>query len=102
VKSILERIPIKRQTLLFSATIPPSVEKISSTLLANPVWISVGPPSAPNMDVKQVILWVEDKSKKKRLFALLKDPKYFTPPILVFVDSRLGADMLSDAIQEVV
>ena len=54
------------------------------------------------MDVKQVILWVEDRSKKKRLFALLNDSKYFTPPILVFVDSRLGADMLSEAIQEVI
>ena len=54
------------------------------------------------MDVKQVLLWVEDKSKKKRLFALLNDSKYFTPPILVFVDSRLGADMLSEAIQEVI
>ncbi len=61
----------------------------------------MGAPSAPNMDVKQIILWVEDKSKKKRLFSLLKDSKYFTPPILVFVDSRLGADMLSEAIQEV-
>lgn len=54
------------------------------------------------MDVKQVLLWVEDRSKKKRLFALLNDSKYFTPPILVFVDSRLGADMLSEAIQEVI
>ena len=101
MNSILEKIPVRRQTLLFSATIPPSVERISSALLTNPVWISVGAPSAPNMDVKQIILWVEDKSKKKRLFTLLKDSKYFTPPILVFVDSRLGADMLSEAIQEV-
>lgn len=78
------------------------MERISSTLLTNPVWISVGAPSSPNMDVKQVIIWVEDKSKKKRLFSLLKDSKYFTPPILVFVDSRLGADMLSEAVQKVI
>ena len=101
VQSILECIPRHRQTLLFSATIPPAVEKISSSLLINPVWISVGAPSAPNMDVKQVVLWVDDKSKKKRLFTLLQDHKYFTPPILVFVDSKMGADLLAEAIQKV-
>lgn len=100
VQSILESIPRQRQTLLFSATIPPAVEKISSSLLNNPLWISVGAPSAPNMDVKQVVLWVDDKSKKKRLFSLLKDHKYFTPPILVFVDSKMGADLLAEAVHK--
>lgn len=99
--SILNKIPTSRQTLLFSATIPPVVERLSSCYLTSPAFISVGLPSTPNMDVKQVILWVEDKSKKKRLFSLLNDSKYFFPPILVFVDSRIGADMLAEAIQKV-
>lgn len=100
VQSILETIPRERQTLLFSATIPPTVERMSTSLLNNPTWISVGSPSAPNMAVKQIVLWVDDKSKKKRLFSLLKDCKYFTPPVLVFVDSKMGADLLAEAIQK--
>lgn len=97
----MDTLPNQRQTLLFSATIPPAVERISTSLLNNPVWISVGAPSAPNMDVKQIVLWVDDKAKKKRLFSLLQDYKYFTPPILVFVDSKMGADLLAEAIRRV-
>ena len=90
-----------KQTLMFSATIPPSIERMASRLLINPVCISGGLPSAPNDSVKQIVLWVEDKSKKKRLFSILLDSKHFMPPVVVFVDSKMGADLLAEAIHEV-
>lgn len=83
---------------MFSATIPPSIERMASRLLINPVCISVG---LPNDSVKQIVLWVEDKSKKKRLFSILLDSKHFMPPVVVFVDSKMGADLLAEAIHEV-
>jgi len=86
---------------MFSATIPPSIESMAAKLLDNPVYISVGSPSAPNASVKQIVLWVEDKSKKKRLFSILLDSKHFRPPVVVFVDSKMGADLLAEAVQEV-
>ena len=86
---------------MFSATIPASIEKIASKLLQNPVFISVGPPSIPNQSVKQIILWVEETSKKKRLFNLINDRRHFLPPVVVFVDSKLGADMLANAVNKV-
>lgn len=101
VMQIMEKLPVKRQTMMFSATIPPSIEKLAASLLQNPVYISVGLPSTPNSAVKQLILWVEDKSKKKCLFSLLQDPKHYRPPVVVFVDSKIGADLLAEAIEKV-
>jgi len=86
---------------MFSATIPSSIESMATKLLINPVYTLVGSPSAPADSVKQVVLWVEDKSKKKRLFSILQDSKHFRPPIVVFVDSKMGADLLAEAVREV-
>lgn len=74
---------------------------MAAKLLVNSVFISVGSPSAPSASVKQIVLWVEDKSKKKRLFSILQDSKHFRPPVVVFVDSKMGADLLAEAVQEV-
>lgn len=87
---------------MFSATIPSSIESMATKLLINPVYTLVGSPSAPADSVKQVVLWVEDKSKKKRLFSILQDSKHFRPPIVVFVDSKMGADLLAEAVCEVI
>ena len=74
---------------------------MAEQLLSSPVYVSVGLPSAPSAAVKQIILWVEDKSKKKRLFSILQDRKHFKPPVVVFVDSKIGADLLSEAVERV-
>ena len=98
---IIQKVPQSAQKMMFSATIPPSIEKIASNILYDPVFVSVGPPGIPNKAVKQIVLWVEENSKKKRLFDLVNDRKHFKPPIVVFVDSKLGADMLADALYKV-
>ncbi|KAF9327422.1 Para-hydroxybenzoate--polyprenyltransferase, mitochondrial precursor (PHB:polyprenyltransferase) [Linnemannia elongata] len=54
---------------------------------------------SPSSKIKQTIIWVENDSKKKQLFSLLKDPKYYRPPVLIFVESRVGADLLASTIQ---
>lgn len=74
---------------------------MAAKILVNSVFISVGSPSAPSASVKQIVLWVEDKFKKKRLFSILQDSKHFRPPVVVFVDSKMGADLLAEAVQEV-
>ncbi|CAG8636100.1 25521_t:CDS:2, partial [Racocetra persica] len=81
------------QILMFSATIPDNIEKHANLLLHNHIRITVG-------ELKQTILWVENKSKKKQLFSILNDPKYYRPPIIVFVESKMGADLLSQAIEK--
>ncbi|RHZ86198.1 hypothetical protein Glove_53g20 [Diversispora epigaea] len=124
VTEILEKTTIfslasgyRQQILMFSATIPESVEKLANSILKDYIRISIGNQiddinsnlinensegknSLPNIPIKQTILWVENKSKKKQLFSLLNDPKYYSPPIIIFVESKMGADLLSKAIEK--
>lgn len=87
------------QIMMFSATIPRDIENFSLRILKNPLFISAGKPSIPNGAVKQTVIWVESKNKKQKLFDILKSNHHFRPPAVVFVNSRLGADLLSDAIK---
>lgn len=101
VQEVIEKLPEEKQILMFSATIPSSIERMTTKMLVNPVYVSIGSPSAPNASVKQLVLWVEDKSKKKHLFSILQDSRHFKPPVVVFVASKIGADLLAEAIQKV-
>ncbi|XP_059665145.1 DEAD-box ATP-dependent RNA helicase 41 isoform X2 [Cornus florida] len=86
------------QVLMYSATIPKEVEKMASVLSKDVTVISVGNPNKPNRAVKQLAIWVESKQKKQKLFDILMSKQHFMPPVVVFVGSRLGADLLSKAI----
>ncbi|KAM5149037.1 putative ATP-dependent RNA helicase DDX59 [Mantella aurantiaca] len=101
VLDIFEQASQNHQTILVSATIPTSIETFTQRLLRDPVRITVGEKNQPCPNVRQIILWVEEPSKKKKLFEILNDSKLFQPPILVFVDCRMGADLLSDAVQKI-
>ncbi|XP_033125171.1 probable ATP-dependent RNA helicase DDX59 [Anneissia japonica] len=101
VISIMKELPDDHQTTLFSATIPKSIEMFASSLLHNATYISIGTPSTPSSSVKHTVLWVEDPSKKKKLFTILQDPKHYKPPLVVFVDSKLGCEMLAQTIRKI-
>lgn len=101
VLDILEGISQDHQTILVSATIPVGIEHLANQLLHNFVRITIGEKNLPCANVRQIILWVEEPSKKKKLFEILNDKKLFKPPVLVFVDCKLGADLLSDAVHKI-
>ncbi|XP_067830829.1 probable ATP-dependent RNA helicase DDX59 [Heptranchias perlo] len=101
VLDILEKTPEEHQTILVSATIPAGIQQLASRFLQDPVRITVGEMNQPCSNVRQIILWVEEPSKKKKLFEILNDSKLFHPPVLVFVDCKLGADLLSNAVQTI-
>lgn len=86
------------QILMYSATISQEVEKMSSSISKDIVVVSVGKPNMPNKAVKQLAIWVESNKKKQKLFDILMSKQHFTPPAVVYVGSRLGADLLSNAI----
>ncbi|MQL72896.1 hypothetical protein Taro_005235 [Colocasia esculenta] len=86
------------QVLMFSATIPADVEKMASLMAKDLVCIYAGKPNRPSESVSQVAIWVDSKHKKQKLFDILKSTQHFKPPAVVFVESRLGADLLSEAI----
>lgn len=71
VLDILENTSTDRQTILVSATIPVGIEQLANQLLQHPVRITIGEKNLPCANVRQIILWVEEPSKKKKLFEIL-------------------------------
>lgn len=72
IEKIISYLPPSRQTLLFSATMPVEIKKLTKNFLSNPKSISVAPPSSPADTVKQSLLWCSDKEKMTLLNKLLK------------------------------
>ncbi|KAK9519443.1 hypothetical protein VZT92_022172 [Zoarces viviparus] len=101
VLEVLEQIPEEHQTLLVSATIPKGTEELAARLVRDPVRIAIGEKNQPCANVRQILLWLEEPSKKKKLFEILNDSKLYQPPVVVFVDCKLGADLLCEAVAKV-
>ncbi|KAG7277202.1 hypothetical protein CRUP_018856 [Coryphaenoides rupestris] len=101
VLEVLEHVPEERQTLLTSATIPEGTEQLAARLTHRPVRVIIGDKNLPCSNVRQILLWVEEPSKKKKLFEILNDRKLYQPPVVVFVDCKLGADLLCEAVTKV-
>lgn len=101
VLEVLEQVPEEHQTLLTSATIPRPTETLAGRLTRDAVRIAIGERNLPCANVRQILLWVEEPSKKKKLFEILNDGKLYQPPVVVFVDCKLGADLLCEAISKV-
>jgi len=90
VRRILTKIPSKRQSLFFSATMPPEIQKLADTILVNPSKVEVAPVSSTAETIDQTIYFVEKNDKKHLLVKLLKDPKIKSA--LVFTRTKHGAD----------
>ncbi|XP_036067242.1 probable ATP-dependent RNA helicase DDX59 [Oryzias melastigma] len=71
VLEVLDQVPEDHQTLLTSATIPKGTEELAARLVRDPVRIAIGEKNQPCANVKQILLWVEEPSKKKKLFDIL-------------------------------
>lgn len=98
VKKIIARIPSKRQTIFFSATMPAEIAKLADTILTAPVRVEVTPVSSTANTIKQSVFFVEKKDKKKLLLHLLQDKSIATA--LVFARTKHGADRVAkDLIQ---
>ncbi len=90
VKKVIAKLPAKRQTLFFSATMPQEIQKLASTILTNPVKVEVTPASTTAEKIEQAIFFVEKADKKNLLVHLLKDKSIET--VLVFTRTKHGAD----------
>jgi ATP-dependent RNA helicase RhlE len=90
VKRIIEALPQKRQSLFFSATMPPEIVKLAGSIVYKPVKIEVTP-SASTVDiVNQFVYFIDKGNKNALLLDLLKDEKIKTA--LVFTRTKFGAD----------
>lgn len=92
IDRILSFIPKERQTLLFSATLPNNILKLSGKYLTNPVRISTGSTNAPAALVKQEKIEVTESEKYSVLLRQLEERE---GTVIVFVKTKAGADRLS-------
>ncbi len=90
VKKIITKVPAKRQTLFFSATMPTEIAKLSSTILTNPAKVEVTPVSSTAETIQQAMYFVEKENKKHLLLHILKDKAIQSA--LVFTRTKHGAD----------
>lgn len=93
IKKIVARIPAQRQTILFSATVPPAIKKLADALQRNPVMVSADPVSSASGNVEQVVYYVERNDKRALLRHVLKSGEI--AHALVFTRTKRGADKVS-------
>ncbi len=90
VKRIITKMPSKRQTLFFSATMPPEILKLVQTLLVNPVKVEITPVSSTVDRIEQSVYLVDKANKQQLLNDLMQDRSIVSA--LVFTRTKHGAD----------
>ncbi len=90
VKRVITKLPAKRQTLFFSATMPPEIQKLADVLLTRPAKVEVTPVSSTAEAIDQSLYLVEKKDKPSLLLHLLNNSPISS--VLVFTRTKHGAD----------
>ena len=90
VKRIITKIPAKRQTLFFSATMPQEIQSLANSILHNPVKVEVAPVSSTADTIDQSLYYVAKENKRSLLAFILSDKNIETA--LVFTRTKHGAD----------
>ena len=93
IRRIVAELPVRRQTLFFSATMPKSVEGLASSILSNPGRVEVAPTATTAEKVDQHILYVPKNMKRKLLAYMLKDDAI--KRVLIFTRTKHGANRVS-------
>ncbi|WP_342561438.1 DEAD/DEAH box helicase [Paenibacillus sp. FSL R7-0345] len=93
VKRIIAKMPAKKQTLFFSATMPQEISQLIKTLLVNPVKIEITPVSSTVDRIQQSVYLLENGFKQKLLNRLLEDKSIVSA--LVFTRTKRGADRVA-------
>ena len=92
VRRIIAAVPVVRQTLLFSATMPDDVVKFALEIVREPKFVQVGHRSKPAKSISHRAEIVEDRAKVDWLINYLRKPE---GPVLVFTRTKIGADKLA-------
>ena len=90
VKKIIAKVPAKRQTLFFSATMPKEIQQLADSMLFNPEKVEVTPVSSTAETIQQELYYVQKSDKRDLLSHILKDKNIKS--VLVFTRTKHGAD----------
>ena len=94
IRTIISLLPEQRQSLLFSATFPDSIKRLTKTLMSDPATVQVTPRNSATAQVAHVVIRVENDDKREVLSRLIRGGRVSSA--LVFVRTKHGADRLSN------
>jgi len=97
IESICTKLPTTRQTLLFSATMPPPIETLADKFLSNPKKIEVARPATANVNIAQHKVFVSARRKRDELRKLLKDESVTTA--IIFANRKTTVRELNKSLQ---
>lgn len=92
IEKIVSLLPPTRQTLLFSATMPPEIKSLTAKFLSNPKEVSVAPPASPAKTVEQFLVHTHPKGKDRILLRLLEQED--VESAFVFLNRKRDVDTL--------
>lgn len=92
IRKIIAKLPSKRQSMFFSATLPQNIVDLSAKILTNPTKVEVSPKSSTAETIKQYMYYTNKKHKKDLILHILKDPQI--DPVLLFSRTKHGADKI--------
>ncbi|XP_035828520.1 probable ATP-dependent RNA helicase DDX23 isoform X2 [Aplysia californica] len=87
-----------RQTVMFTATMPPTIERLARTFLRRPCVVYIGNVGKPVDRVEQIVYMVGENEKRKKLVGILNQG--IEPPIIIFVNQKKGADVLAKSLEK--
>lgn len=99
IKRIIAKLPARRQTGFFTATIPPEIRALANSLLNNPVMINTVPVSSPAEGISQWLYYVEKAGKKALLHHVLQAEDIET--VLVFTRTKHGANRVAKDLNKI-
>ena len=88
-----------RQTVMFTATMPPAVERLARTYLRRPAIVHIGSIGKPVERVEQVVYLCKENDKRNKLISILNSG--IDPPIIIFVNQKKGADVLAKGMEDI-
>jgi len=92
VERIVSLLPKRRQTLFFSATLPPEIRRLGDAFLNDPVSVSVAPPASPAATVAQAIIVLDPEEKREALRRLISSED--VKNALIFCNRKRDVDIL--------
>jgi len=98
VRRVLKVVPTRRQTLLFSATMPPAIAELARQILRDPLTVSVARPNTAGERVEESVRLVAKADKRHTLVQLLRDPS--VRRAVVFTRTKHGANKLVKHLQD--
>ncbi|CAH0722960.1 unnamed protein product, partial [Brenthis ino] len=87
-----------RQTVMFTATMPPAVERLARSYLRRPAIVYIGSVGKPVDRTEQIVFMIGENEKRRKLTEILQ--RGVEPPIIIFVNQKKGADVLAKGLEK--